>query len=279
MNEFGILHLKDEKFNPSLSRETQLLIKIAPRRISYAIINEKESRLQVLYDSPISVDAESTLMDLFAEHDYLRWGFGVVKISVQTDNFTLIPIQYYTRDDISSYEKLIQSSTQTKTFVSTINAESIKSVSALPLETITPFTSSFPDVRLFCQAEPLVEGALKIDSLKRNKLVLQFNEESFEIYLSSDQKLIFYNIFSMCNADDFNYFLLNVMQQFAIDPLDTSVYVSGMIASGDANYRRVQKYFKVVDFADSSQFAAFSGAFEQLPKHQHFSLLSLLLCE
>ena len=54
MNEFGILHLRDEKFNPSQSSDAQLLIKVAPKRISYAIVNEKENRLQVLYDSPIS---------------------------------------------------------------------------------------------------------------------------------------------------------------------------------------------------------------------------------
>jgi hypothetical protein len=163
--------------------------------------------------------------------------------------------------------------------ISTINAESINCVSAPDLQTITPFTSSFTEVRLFSQVEPFIEGGLKMGETKRYKLVLQFNEESFEAYLSADEKLLFYNIFSIENADDFNYFLLNIMQQFAVDPHETSVILSGIVAAGDANYKRIEKYFGEISFADSSQFTLYPTAFEQLPKHQHFSLISLLLCE
>ncbi|MBC8051940.1 MAG: DUF3822 family protein [Sphingobacteriaceae bacterium] len=278
MNEFGILHLQDEKFNPSQSRDTQLLIRIAPRRISYAIINEKESRLQVLYDSPISDNTESILGNLLAENNYLRSPFAAVKVSVQTDNFTFIPTQYYTRDDLGSYEKLIKATGSTKTFISTIHADSINCVSALELETITAFVAAFPEVRFFSQAEPLVEGGIKTTDTKATKLILNFNEESFEASLSTDEKLVFYNLIEISNADDFNYFLLNIIQQFAIEPQQTTLVLSGNINQGDANYRRAEKYFNNIAFADSSQITLYSTIFDQLPKHQHFSLISLLLC-
>lgn len=280
MNEFGIVHLKDEKFNPAQSRDMQLLIKIAPKRISYAIINERESRLQLLYDSPISNSVEDTLNELIVENDYLRSPFGSVKVSVQTSNFTLIPIQYYTRDDLPSYEKMIQASGESKTFISTIYNDSVNCITALDLQTTTAFTSFFPDARFLSQAEPLVEGGSKVEESATQMLLLQFNEESFEANLSSDDKLIFYNLFNIENADDFNYFLLNIMQQFfSVDAQNTLVVLAGTISAGDANYRRIEKYFKDIRFTDASKLTLFSTTFEQLPKHQHFSLISLLLCE
>ncbi|MFD2164388.1 DUF3822 family protein [Paradesertivirga mongoliensis] len=279
MNEFGILHIKDEKFNPAQTRDMQLLIKIAPGRFSYAIINEKESRLQVLYDSPLSDGLNGMLSNLLSENEYLGSSFAAVKASVQTFNFTLIPTSYYTRDDLPNYENLIQASEETKTFISTINLEGINCVSALPSETIAALTNFFPGIRFFSQVEPFVEGGLKANDTDAQKVFIQFNEKSVEVSLSNDDKLVFYNLFNVENADDFNYYILNILHQFKIEPQNTAVFLSGNIDAGDANYRRVEKYFKDIRFADSSQITLFSSNFERLPKHQHFSLISLLLCE
>lgn len=279
MNEFGILHIKDEKFNPAQTRDMQLLIKIAPGRFSYAIINEKESRLQVLYDSPVSDGLASMLSSLLSENEYLGSSFGAIKASVQTLNFTLIPTSYYTRDDLPNYENLIQAGEETKTFISTINSDSINCISALPVDTVSALTNFFPGVRLVSQVEPLVEGGLKANDTEAQKVVIQFNEKSVEVSLSNDDKLVFYNLFNIENADDFNYYMLNILHQFKIEPQNTAVFLSGNVEAGDANYRRVEKYFKDIRFADSSQITLFPTTFERLPKHQHFALISLLLCE
>jgi hypothetical protein len=279
MNEFGILHLKEDRFDTSRSREMQLLIRVAPKHISYAIINEKENRLLVLYDSPTSVSFEDTLYDLSTEYEYLRSTFARIKVSVQTTNFTLIPLQYYTINDLAGYEQIIQAHEETKTFINPVFNGTINCISALELTTIAPLVSSFSELKLLSQAEPLIEGSLKLDGVNEHKLILQFNEESFEAFIGTADNLLFYNLFQIENADDFNYFLINILQQLEVEPAGISVTLSGIIEPGDANYRRVEKYFTDIQFADSTMLTTFSPAFEQLPKHQYYSLLSLLLCE
>src|SRR6476469_4205205 len=142
MNDFSI-HLKDEKFDQSYSREMQLLIKITPKRISYAIVGHKDHKLLILHDAPVGESTEEAFTELFDEHEFLRLPYARIKVSVQTLNFTFIPIQYYTRDDLPSYEKIVQSHEETKTFVSTINGESVNCVIALELKTIAPCISAF----------------------------------------------------------------------------------------------------------------------------------------
>lgn len=279
MNDFGTLHLKDEKFNPAQSREMELLIKITPKRISYAVVSDRENSLLLLYDAPIAQSVEDDLSDLLINNDYLRLPFAKIKVSVQTLNFTFIPLQYYTRDNMSGYEQIIQANDDTKTFVSTINAESVNCVIALEMNTIAPLIGAFSLLRLLSQAEPLIQGGLKVGSATRDKLVLQFNEESFEVYAHIADKFVLYNIYSFENAEDFNYYLILVMQQLAIDADKTSIILAGDITTGDANYKRIEKYFSNISCADSSEFTTFSTHFNSIPKHKYFSLISLLLCE
>jgi hypothetical protein len=279
MNDFGIVYLKDERFDSAQTREMQLLIKITPQRISYAIINDIDNSLVVLYDSPVKDSIDAALDNLLRTNSELKSSFAKVKVSVHTPHFTLLPAQYFTITDLPEYEKLIQARGDTKTFVTSINKDSIKCIIALKIKDTAPITSAFPDVRLFSQVEPLAEMGLRLRDTNAHKLVLHFNDQSFEACLISDEKLVFNNIYAIKNADDFNYYLLMIREQLAIDTKNTSVILAGNIESAKDHYKRVEKYFKDVRFADSTEIVNFSRAFDKISKHRHFSLLGLSLCE
>jgi len=279
MNNSGTVQLQDEDFNVSQTAEMILLIKIAPKRISYAIINEHDNRLLVLYDAPVTKSVKDTVDDLFSEKEYLKAGFSRSKVSIQTSRFTFIPAKYFINEDIAVYEKLIMANKTTKTFLSTIDDSfGTECIVSLERSSIERIESTFPDVRIFSQAEPLIKGSLRTQNSTTQKLVLQFNYDSFEAYYTTEGEFIFYNLFIVESADDFNYFLLNIIQQLSIEPDNTAIILSGNIVIDDENYKRIEKYFGDIRFADSSKITNYSPAFNQLPKHLHFSLLSLLLC-
>lgn len=278
MNDFGIVHLKDEKFDTSQG-DMQLLIKITPRRISYAIINAKENSLVVLHDSPIKDSIENSLNDISRDNDDFQLTFTAVKASVHTSNFTLIPTKYFTFDNMPEYEKLVQANGKSKTFISPINSDTIKCIKALNVQTTTPIINTLSNVRLFSQIEPLVEMGLKMADTNPNKLILQFGGDFFEACLISDEKLILYNLYQIKNSDDFNYYLLMIMEQLSINTKNTSVILAGNIEHRDENHNRVGKYFGDVRFADCTEIIKFSNVFDQSSKHRHLSLLGLLLCE
>ncbi|MEJ6979398.1 DUF3822 family protein [Pedobacter sp. P351] len=278
MNDFGIVHLKDEKFDTSQG-DMQLLIKITPRRISYAIIDARDNSLVVLHDSPISDSIENSLNDLSRDNEDFQLTFTAVKASVHTPNFTLIPTKYFTFDNMPEYEKLMQANGKSKTFISSINSDTIKCIKALNVQTTTPIINTLSGVRLFSQIEPLVEMGLKMGDTNPNKLLLQFGVDFFEACLISDEKLILYNLYQIKNTDDFNYYLLMIMEQLSINNKNTSVILAGNIEHGDESHSRVAKYFGDVRFADCTEIIKFSNVFDQSSKHRHLSLLGLLLCE
>jgi hypothetical protein len=279
MNSFGTTHLKDDRFNIAQAKEMQLLLQVGTTHISYAIVNEKENRLVALYDTEISGTVEETLTRMVTENDYLHSTFSSVKASVQTLKFTFIPAQYYSRDDIPGYERLVQASDITKTFVSPLDSDGVKCVVALSLQTIAPIISLFPESRLYSQAEPMVEASLKLGRSKPSELVLRFAEGWFEACVVTEGKFMFYNIFNIDSADDFTYYLLMLMEQAKLEPTRTSVTLTGYIGEEGEVYKRIERYFENIHFADSSVLVMMPEAFSSLFKHQHWSLLGLRLCE
>lgn len=279
MNNLGIVQLQDEGFNTSQTRETILLIKIAPKRISYAIINERDNRLLVLYDAPVSTSIKEAIDLVFSEKEYLNSEFSRIKASVQTSSFTFIPTKYFITEDLPIYEKLILADQTTKTFRSNIDDSlDMECIIALERSSIEKIEDTFNEVRIFSQAEPLIKGSLRTQHSSLPKLILQFNYDSFEAYYTTEKKFIFYNLFKIENADDLNYFLLNIIQQLSIDRDNTAIILSGNIVIDDEHYKRIDKYFADIRFADSSKLINYSPEFNQLPKHLHFSLLGLILC-
>lgn len=83
---------------------------------------------------------------------------------------------------------------------------------------------------------------------EQKSLGIQVYPQEFELAYFEGNKFVFYNRFPMANADDFNYFILAVLEQFEIATGEAYMYLSGDIVSGDARYKRLQKYSGNIDF-------------------------------
>ena len=278
MNNSGTLHLKEEKFDTSQFGEMQLLIKITDEHISYAITNQRDNQLIVLYESSVKASIGETINELLNKNGYLNSSFAVVKVSVLTSRFILLPTLYYTSDNMSGYEKLIQANEQTTTFVTNVHQSNIKCVFVLEQGLVNSIVQKFPQARFFCQAEPLVESSLKV-TVGLNQLILQLNDNTFEICYIRDGKFAFNNLYDIANADDLNYFLLMIIKQLTIDAKNVPIVLAGSIVRDDENFKRIEKYFENITFADIDKLVTKSAAFDQLSGHKHYSLLSLGLCE
>ena len=94
-----------------------------------------------------------------------------------------------------------------------------------------------------------------------------------------ESRLEFYNIFEFANADEFNYYLLHIIESLSLETEQTHVTVSGKISDTDEVYKRLGKYFPILGFADSRVLLKYPEKFEEVHQHTYFSLLALDLCE
>lgn len=279
MNNVGTLHLKDKNYLPDQAGSCELLIKHNKHKLSYAIRNIQSNELYVIYDAALSDSMEETFAGLSAQNEYLNQRFEQVKVSSETFNFVFIPSELYAESSSPSFRNFVQSTKPTSTFTNTMLDGKVHTVSALEDHVITPLKKRFPNAVVYSQAEALIESALKsFANTSGLRVVIQFNTGSFEMVIVSEGEFIFYNIFSFENADDFNYYLLLIKQQFELQQ-DTPVLLAGEIEKYSELYRRIARYFQHIRFSDSTSMIKHPDSFKLLPSHQFFSLLSMSLCE
>ncbi|WP_207532832.1 DUF3822 family protein [Desertivirga arenae] len=276
MNNIGTIHLKDYNFDLSQAEESELLIKVSPKRLSYAIINASK-QVSVLFDTALEMSLTETIDELLSENEYLKQPYKAVKILTETFNFTFIPNELYSPANLSVYKALFAKKASDNVQVNHIKKAEIRNAFALQEELTETLFESYPNARIYSQAEPLIDGMMY--NYQGEKLILQFNDSSFELLIIDNHLVRFYNIFQLHSPDDFNYYLLFVLQQLGLTETDFEVILSGDIDKENLLYKRIEKYYNKISFASNIRLAKLGNTFSSVPEHQFFTLFNLYLCE
>jgi len=275
------INFTDEHFQRQNSVSCDLLIHLDADSYSYAIIDKEQNSLKALvkkYFGQITdtFSAFDRLEILKAENDDVNLPFTRVKISVETKAFTFVPSELYSAADLPKYSKFIGAEPESGFLTADLKPFGIKNITAVDADLEVNLRNAFRNPIICSQATPFILGVFTLlDTANRKQLFLNFSRNCFEAVVIKDNSLEFYNTFEISNADEFNYFILNLIGQFNIDR-NLAVTLSGEINEQNELYERLQKYFEHLLFAES----ALTETVSSIPAPQRFfTLLSLRLCE
>ncbi|HYK76349.1 MAG TPA: DUF3822 family protein [Daejeonella sp.] len=273
------IHFTDENYRRQQPGNDDLLIHISAHSISYAIVNENQ--IKVLFEADFSEHEKTPLAKRFEQfwqsQPQLQTEFKSTKVSVVTGKFTFIPTQLYTESELDGYAKFVQPNRATDVLVNNISPAELKNIVVIDTLLQQELQKRFKNLSIFSQVEPFIEGIYQTNNKSSNHLFLNFYTGGFEAAFLQNGHLRFYNTFQVENADEFNYFLLNLIQQFGPDTKETKITLTGMIGQNDEIYKRIQKYFADISFGKSNQ--PINNLPTNISAHTYFSLLSLHLCE
>lgn len=280
-----LLYLSDDEVQSQLAAKYDLLVHFGPKNLQYAIIDagQKETKVLAEYEIP-ALATTSELIHSFENlpesNRQFRFAFNKVKISFTTSNYTFIPADLFEESDQQQYGEYINLTDARDVLVDTISSAQIKNVTAIDSDFKTALAGIFNNHSIYNQASPFLEGAQK--ALQRDSesiIFIDFQPEYFQISYYKDFKLEFYNTFEYQNADEFNYYLLNVIQSLEIVLGDTQIVLSGKISKQDEVYQRIGKYFETVRLSDAADLNKYSSKFGEVQAHTFSTLFSLDLCE
>ena len=273
------IQLSDQNFNSQQSEKCDLLIRIYPQRLSYAVIDQRNDQLKVLYDSP-GEGGLKALKNSLAQDPVLKFTYHQVKVSVLTSKFTFVPTEIYSDSDLDSYALFTYPAIDSDVLVKEITAAKIKNISAVDKSLRKYLISNFTDPVIYNQASPLIESSLKFyHNTANTSLILQINSNSFEVLVLKNNIIFYYNLFHTESLNELNYFLLGVIRELHLKSTDTDVIISGEVDEGDGTCVCIKKYFNNIIFADSGLLIRQATIFREVPAHQFFSLIGLNLCE
>ncbi|WP_207425935.1 DUF3822 family protein [Pedobacter sp. SYSU D00535] len=276
MNDNGILHLKDQNYSWSNSLNCDLLVRISTYQVSFAVIDNATKRAVVLFSSNSAKSAEVVLDEVEAAYPYINSNYANVKVTLETSQFTFIPEMLFQESELNNYATLLGAG-EIQAESRLVKEAQMRNIFALPADLQATVKKHLPAAQFYSQADPLITGSLK--TYPGHHLILNFNATSFEALLLSEKGLVFYNTFQIETPDDFNYYLLFLMEQLQLQAELTPIVLMGEIERGSENHRRIKKYFSTIHFGDCRQVTGIPETFKSLPSHRFFSLFSLSLCE
>jgi len=115
-----------------------------------------------------------------------------------------------------------------------------------------------------------------LDASKNNddkKMIVNFNQNHFEIVVVQNQKLLLFNSFDYQTAEDFIYYLLFTAEQLNMNPESFKLELLGTIAEEDDFYKMAYKYIRNISFFDVVDLQK-SNAFTAAQNQKHFILFN-----
>ncbi|MEJ7780086.1 MAG: DUF3822 family protein [Daejeonella sp.] len=280
-----LFYLSDDEVQSQLAAKCDLLVHVGMETFQYAVIDAVRDRVKVLAEFDISElnstnDRINAIESLPEATKLFKYSFNKIKVSFDTFNYTFIPSALFLDKDESEYGKFVKPEENSQLLINYIRSADIKNISAMDFELNAAVNRIFHNPRIFNQATSFVEGIKKIvNGDPGPSLFIDVQRIHIQIGMVKNAELIFYNIFDCISADEFNYYLLNVIEQLNIDTTQIQLCLSGIISEGDETYRRIQKYFNHIAFTDTRRVVKYAEKLEQVIPHTYFSLISLDLCE
>lgn len=274
-NKNNIL-LVDPEFDPNTAANCTLLLKITPDSFSYAIIDKSTEKLQAVYDQQECDAVVNALADKLKNDPYLRLPFREIKASVYTENNIAVPNELFDIQDLNKYGNYFSEKQSDNLYTQPFASFGFTSIFTLQEFTESTLVSALHNCSLYAQNAPVL-GLAKNKS--KSALILDFTATSFNAVYVKEGKLIFQNFYQIDNAEEFNYYLLLMINRLSLNPSETGAFLSGIIHESDANYLCVAKYFKDLHFSLPPLTATDQKILDDMPAHYYSSLLALDVCE
>lgn len=274
--------IKDDRFDTNQIAECHLLIEVSRDSFRFAVHHSEHDVIMWLEDYHIfSLLTENQLLKslktIYQQHMFLSANYWkTIRLTVNTNNFTLIPDEYYEANEAAKYlnfaagKNLLE---REQIFDFKHSRFGTVSIFGVEKELIGWFREMYPARKIapVPVIGSLIEGI--IQDRNNNGLHLYFEDNYVSILYFKDAKLYFCNRFHFRTAQDMVYHVLFVMNELDLQT-DMPVTFYGEVTSFSEGYIQLSESLKNIKFALNPTKLRFSQYFDDLPEHRYYTLFS-----
>jgi hypothetical protein len=283
-----IKKVKDERFDEENIHQYHLLISIGSRDFQTLIVDQTENRALLLEDYVLpavtsSSNHQSTLDQLFDNHPLLKAGYWKsIKISFKNQKFIQVPqalfvesalpdyLHFNAKPDLENETLLYSVLPKSQTVTVFAVPKKIKEWLDLIYATNTPVYTH--------QSAALIEGTLYLSKNRAdNPLYIYVDRFKLHILSVQENKLHYYNQFSIQNFADYLKYIMLVMKLLGMDQKTSKVLMWGYIGKNSPHYHEFYKYINNVTYGERPGFLTFSYMFDEIQDHHFLDLYSIYL--
>ena len=280
--------VKDDRFEPENIQGYTLLLNIGARDFQIAVLNE-ENNLVLFLEDYVFPNVSSTeelldaLDDLFDHHAFLKAGFWKsIKIAVKNQKLAQVPQELFDEGSAVNYLKLnahLNAKEDEVNFIEMKNSQAI-TIFAVQNKIKEFFEKEYPQKQFTIthQSASLIEGVIDFAKTRNdNPLYLYVDRFKLHILSVSENKLIYYNQFSINNFQDYVKYIMLVMATLGMDQETNQVILWGYIGNNSPHYHEFCKYVRHVSFGKNPSHLTFGYPFDEVQEHHYFDLYNINL--
>ncbi|MFD0940892.1 DUF3822 family protein [Pedobacter boryungensis] len=273
MNNNNSILLIDPTFDPATASACNLLIKVGLDSFSYAILNKETNQVSAVFDEQECENGAQKFAERLKTDPYLTLPYQLVKVAVHTQNTIAVPNDLFNENSLTAHSQYFIEEPVGEIYTQTQSHFGFITIFALP-KTTNELLTSFTEGRKCSHQAGLLALAEKLNG---TVLILDFSVGSFNALYIQNQQVIFQQCYEIANLDEFNYYLLLMINQLSIDTKETNLQLAGIIHEGDDRYNCLLKYFSEVAFMATTTDLD-QQVLEDMPAHYYSSLLALDQC-
>lgn len=234
----SISYLKELRFKKQLN-PIELLEKVKQSFETEAMLQNKFETLNVIHENELSTLVPQSIFNEDVIADYLKFNSKILKSDFVT---------FDTIDNNQSVNVYIPYVNVNNYIFDLYGDFTYKHASTVLIETIL-------------ESEKQSEGSSFYVNVTQNR---------FEIVVTNQGKLQFYNSFEYSTKEDFIYYILFTAEQLKQDPETLNLILMGAVNKDDALYNIAYKYVRHVSFASQKNDYKFTDILKT--KHSNFTL-------
>ena len=250
--------------------------------LSFVIFDTEEQKFLSLKHYHLyekNIPLEDLIVELQEKEQWNINEFKNVKIIIDNNLNTFVPKEYYQKEQENNYLSLLNISNDAPT-----NADCLTN----DIYNIYPVSSDIDNVMKMCYKIKLYHAS----SIKVESLIKEFSERiqgtrafvnvknnSYELTIINDTKLIFHNYFNFNTKEDFLYFILFTFEQLKIDNETIPLYFMGLIEEKSVIVELCSRYIRNIRFFNRNNNHNYINELDSIPYYYYYILYSSVSCE
>ncbi|MBO7286812.1 MAG: DUF3822 family protein [Bacteroidales bacterium] len=247
--------------------------------LSFVVFDTAENKFVALKHYHISeknIPLETLISELQEKESWDLNDFKSVNILIDNNINTFVPKDYFQETTKEKYLSLLNIN-NSNVLTDSISEHNIINVYAL--QDNLNFLNE--NIRIYHSSSILIKKLLKEFSSRNpeTRAFVNVKNNSYELIIINNDKLIFHNYFNFNTKEDFLYFILFTFEQLNIDNESIPLYFIGFIEEKSPVIELCSRYIRNIRFFNRDNDFNYINELNSIPYYYYYTLYSFISCE
>ena len=247
--------------------------------LSFVVFDTAENKFIALKHYHITeknVPLETLLIELQEKESLKLDDFKNVNILIDNNTNTFVPKEFYQEDIKEKYLSLLN-----------INNSNVLTDDIIEHDIINVYASHDNgnllnnNIKIYHSSSILIKKLIKEFSSRNSetRAFVNVKNNSYELIILNNDKLVFHNYFNFNTKEDFLYFILFTFDQLNIDNESIPLYFLGFIEEKSPVIELCSRYIRNIRFFNRDNDFNYIIELNSVPYYYYYTLYSFISCE